>query len=372
MSLPRINVAVPRFSGREKQYMNEAIDSTWISSRGPFIERFESAVADMAETAYAVVCNNGTTSLHLALVGLNVLAGDEVIMPALTYIATANCVRYCGGVPVLVDSDPRTFNIDPEKIEAAITARTKGIIVVHLYGQAADMAPILEIAERHGLWVLEDAAEAHGARYRGRAVGSFGACASFSFFGNKIITTGEGGAVTTNDSALAERMRLLRSQGMDPQRRYWHPEVGFNYRMTNPTAAIGVAQMERLGEALINRRNIARAYDERLSEMDDRIIRPYVAQDCEHSYWMYTIMIRDGGVERRDQIMAHLDGQGIETRPVFYPLNQMPPYFDADLSVPSATACAARGMNIPTHEHLTLDDIHRVCDALSLALEDNP
>lgn len=372
MSLPRISVAVPRFSGKEKEYMNEAIDSTWISSRGPFIERFESAVADMAGTAHAVACNNGTTSLHLGLVGLGLQPGDEVIMPALTYIATANCVHYCGAIPVLVDNDPRTFNIDPQKIEAAITPRTRGIVVVHLYGQSADMTPIMEIAERHGLWVLEDAAEAHGARYRGRAVGGFGACASFSFFGNKIITTGEGGAVTTDNVELDHRMRLLRSQGMDSKRRYWHPVVGFNYRMTNPTAAIGVAQMERLDEALAKRRQIAQLYGDALSELESRIVTPFVAPECDHAYWMYTIMIRDGGVERRDAIMRHLDHNGVETRPVFYPLNQMPPYFDADLSVPAATSCAARGMNLPTHEHLSADDIGRVCDALANALNDTP
>ncbi len=368
MSQPRISVAVPRFSGKEKVYVNEALDSTWISSRGPFIEQFESAVAAMAGTRHAIACNNGTTSLHLALVGLGLQTGDEVVMPALTYIATANCVRYCNGVPVLVDNDPRTFNIDPSKVEAAITPRTKGIVVVHLYGQSADMESIMALAERHGLWVLEDAAEAHGARYRGKPVGGIGACGSFSFFGNKIITTGEGGAVTTDDDDMARRMRLLRSQGMDPDRRYWHPVVGYNYRMTNPTAAIGVAQMERLQEALANRREVARVYDERLSALEDLVERPFVSADCDHAYWMYTIMLRQGDAQRRDAVMRYMDDAGIETRPVFYPLNQMPPYLDADLIVPNAVSCAARGMNLPTHEHLSVEDIHRVCDVLERAI----
>lgn len=366
--LPRISVAVPNLSGNEKAYVNEAMDSTWISSRGPFIERFEAAVAEMAGTKHAIACNNGTTSLHLGLVGLGLSAGDEVIMPALTYIATANCVRYCNAVPVLVDNDRRTFNIDPAKIEAAITPRTKGIMVVHLYGHSADMGPVLEIAERHGLWVLEDAAEAHGALYRGRRVGGLGACASFSFFGNKIVTTGEGGAVTTNDDDMAARMRLLRSQGMDADRRYWHPVVGYNYRMTNLTAAIGVAQMERVDAALVKRKEIAAGYNSRLAAMDELVIRPYVADDCEHSYWMYTIMLREGDRAARDNVTASLDTEGIETRPVFYTLNAMPPYFDSSLNVPNAEYCSARGINLPTHEGLTDADLDRVCDSLQRAI----
>ena len=364
MTRSRISVAVPRLSGLEKTYVNEALDSTWISSRGPFIERFEAAVAEMAGTRHAVACNNGTTSLHLALAAMDLGPGDEVIMPALTYVATANCVHYCGARSVFVDNDPRTFNIDPERIEAAITPRTRGIMVVHLYGQSADMAPILDIAERHGLWVLEDAAEAHGARYRDQAVGGIGRCGSFSFFGNKIVTTGEGGAVTTNDDALAERMRILRSQGMDTQRRYWHPVVGYNYRMTNITAAIGVAQMERLPEALAARKRIAAAYDARLAGLEGLVERPFTAQDCEHAYWMYTIMLGPDARVERDQVMAGMDDQGVETRPVFYPVNHMPPYFNDTLHIPNAERCAGRGINLPTHELLTEADIDRVCETL--------
>ncbi len=362
--LSKISVAAPKFSGAEKIYVNEALESTWISSRGPFIERFEAAVAEMAGTRHAIACNNGTTSLHLALAAMGVGPGDEVIMPALTYIATANCVRYCGATPVLVDNDPRTFNVDPAAIEQAVTPRTKGVMVVHLYGQSADMAPILEAADRLGLWVLEDAAEAHGARYRGRPVGGLGRCGSFSFFGNKIVTTGEGGAVTTDDDDLAARMRLLRSQGMDADRRYWHPVVGYNYRMTNVTAAIGVAQMERLPEALEKRRAIAAAYDERLAGLAGLIEQPFVADDCEHAFWMYTVMLGDAVKATRDEVMGMMEADGIETRPIFYPINQMPPYFDPDLKAPNAVRCASRGMNLPTHELLSEADIDRVCETL--------
>lgn len=366
---PKISVAVPRLSGREKAYVNEALDSTWISSRGPFIDRFEASVAEMAGVRNAVACNNGTTSLHLALVAMGLEAGDEVIMPALTYIATANCVRYCGATPVFVDNDLRTFNIDPDQIEQAITPRTRGIIVVHLYGQSANMGPIIEIAKRRGLWVLEDAAEAHGACYQGRPVGGMGRCGSFSFFGNKIVTTGEGGAVTTDDDDLAARMRLLRSQGMDPVRRYWHPVVGYNYRMTNVTAAIGVAQLERLPEALTKRREIAAAYNDRLSALKVRVDLPFTAEHCDHAFWMYTIMLAAEVQVPRDEVMARMDADGVETRPVFYPVNQMPPYFDANLHVPNALYCSSRGMNLPTHELLTEADIDRVCVSLARAIE---
>ncbi|MCA0366520.1 MAG: DegT/DnrJ/EryC1/StrS family aminotransferase [Proteobacteria bacterium] len=366
--MDRIAVAVPRLSGKEKAYVNEALDSTWISSRGPFIERFEAQVAAMAGVKHAIACNNGTTSLHLAMVGLGLGAGDEVIMPSLTYIATANCVRYCNASPVFVDNDPRTFNIDPERIEQAITPRTKGIVVVHLYGQSADMAPIMAIAARYGLWVIEDAAEAHGARYRGAPVGGIGHCGSFSFFGNKIITTGEGGAVTTNDDELAARMRLLRSQGMSAERRYWHPVVGFNYRMTNLTAAIGVAQMERLDEALARRVEIAATYDQALAGLVDMIDLPFTAIDCEHSFWMYTIMLKPHVGTSRDEVMARMDADGVETRPVFYPVNDMPPYYDASVDAPNARLCAAQGINLPTHESLSADDITRVGETLRRAL----
>ncbi|KQX44803.1 MULTISPECIES: DegT/DnrJ/EryC1/StrS family aminotransferase [unclassified Ensifer] len=368
MSVRKISVAAPRLSGNEKRYVNEALDSTWISSKGEFIDRFEEQVAEMAGVEYAIACNNGTTSLHLAMVGLGLQPGDEVIMPALTYIATANCVRYCAATPVFVDNDPRTFNIDPEKLEAAITPRTRGIVVVHLYGQAADMDPILEIAERYGLWVLEDAAEAHGALYKGKRVGGLAACGSFSFFGNKIVTTGEGGAVTTNDSDLAARMRLLRNQGMDPDRRYWHPVIGFNYRMTNVTAAIGVAQMENLERSLAVRKNIGAHYDERLAHLGKLVVRPYVSNECTHAYWMYTVLIGDEARLARNELMRTLEQKGVETRPVFFPLNQMPPYFDERVQVPNAVFCSERGINLPTHEGLSIDDIDYVCDVIVQAL----
>ncbi|MGH9611839.1 MAG: DegT/DnrJ/EryC1/StrS family aminotransferase, partial [Bryobacteraceae bacterium] len=288
-----IPVAQPVLSGNEKKYVNECLDSSWISSAGKFISQFEEAFAAFCGTRYAISSNNGTTALHLALLGLNAGPGDEVLVPTLTYIASANAIRYCGARPVLIDSEPLTMNIDPLAIERRITPATKGIVVVHLYGHPADMDPILEIARRHNLFVIEDAAEAHGATYRGRTVGSMGDVATFSFFGNKIITTGEGGMLTTNRPDLNDRIRLLRGQGMDLKRRYWFPIVGYNYRMTNIEAALGLAQLERVEEHLDRREAVAGWYNRHLSDLSNFITLPSVMDWAHHVFWMYTILLKD-------------------------------------------------------------------------------
>lgn len=362
----RIPIASPVLDGNEMQYVRECLESTWISSHGKFIDAFERRFAELCGVEHAIACNNGTTALHLALVSLGVGAGDEIIVPDLTYVATANCVRYCNADPVFVDCEPRTFNIDPAAIEAKITPRTKGIIVVHLFGQPCDMDEIQKIADAHGLFIVEDAAEAHGAKYKGRPVGSLGKCATFSFFGNKIVTTGEGGAVVTDDDELASRLRLLRGQGMDPERRYWFPVIGYNYRMTNIAAAIGLAQLERVDRALAFRRRLSAWYDEALADVD--VIRPYVEPWAEHSFWMYTIKMAPDAALSRDQVLASLDAHGIETRPVFYPMHVLPPYRQAGHDLRNAIDCAETGLSLPTHERLTRADVARICDVLCRAL----
>jgi perosamine synthetase len=362
-----IHIAHPVLGENTAKYVNDCIESTWISSIGHYITDFEKSFADFCGVKHAIACNNGTTSLHLALAALDVGPGDEVIVPDLTYIASANCVAYCGAKPVFVDNDPRTFNIDPERIEEAITPRTKAIMPVHLYGHPCDMGPIRDIARRHGLKIVEDAAEAHGARYKDEIVGALGDCASFSFFGNKIITTGEGGAVTTNDDALAERMRLLRSQGMDPKRRYWFNVVGYNYRMTNVTAAIGLAQMERIDQALAFRKRLAARYDEALADVEG-VIRPFVAQWAEHSYWMYTIKLSAKAKISRDEFMARLAAEGVETRPVFHPMHILPPYAQDGSGFANALECGARGVNLPTHEKMSDDDVEYIARAVARAV----
>ena len=364
--MKRIFVAQPRLAGNEQKYVLDCLETNWISSIGKYIGAFEEAFAKFCGVKHAIATNNGTTALHLALVALNLKHGDEVIIPTVTYIATANAVRYCGATPVLVDVCPETMNINPKDIERRITSKTRGIIPVHLYGHPADMHSINEIAKRHNLWVVEDAAEAHGAEVLGVKVGGLSTCATFSFFGNKIITTGEGGMVTTNDDDLAAKLRLFRGQGMDPNRRYWFLVVGYNYRMTNIQAAIGVAQMEEIEKALSDRKKIAAWYDDALADLQEKIILPVQQPWARHVYWMYNIFLRDGDEHRRDDIMRKLYDMG-ETRPVFYPMHVLPPYLE-DVVYPVADIWARRGINLPTHLGLTQDDISRVADSLSKAL----
>ncbi len=366
----KISVAQPRMVGNEKKYVLDCLDTNWISSNGKYIGAFEKAFANFCGVKHAIAANNGTTALHLALVALGLQPGDEVIIPTVTYIATANAVRYCGATPVLVDVCADTMNINPEEIERRITPKTRGIIPVHLYGHPADMEAVQRIAAKHSLWILEDAAEAHGAEVNGQKVGALGTCATFSFFGNKIITTGEGGMVTTDDDALAERLRLFRGQGMDPKRRYWFPVVGYNYRMTNIQAAIGLAQMEGIDTALSDRQRLAQWYDEALQHLADRIVLPTQAPWAKQVYWMYNIFLREGDGHRRDRVMSELDARGIETRPVFYPMHVLPPYLEAS-AYPIADMWSPRGINLPTHQDLTQSDVKRIAQTLTGVLAES-
>ncbi len=369
MNLNRISVAQPRLAGNERKYVLDCLDTNWISSNGKYIGAFEEAFARFCGVKHAIAANNGTTALHLALVALDLQPGDEVIIPTVTYIATANAVRYCGATPVLADVCADTMNLDPADIEHRITPRTKGIIPVHLYGHPADMTRINEIARRNNLWVVEDAAEAHGAEVQGVRVGTLGTCATFSFFGNKIVTTGEGGMVTTDDDSLAAKLRLFRGQGMDPQRRYWFPVVGYNYRMTNIQAAIGLAQMETVEQALSDRNRLAAWYNEALVPLKDHIVLPRQHDWAKQVYWMYNIFLRTGDECRRDGVMRHMDAVGIETRPVFYPMHVLPPYKETSV-YPVADEWAQRGINLPTHQDLTQSDVQRIANNLSNALAD--
>ncbi|QIE24848.1 DegT/DnrJ/EryC1/StrS aminotransferase family protein [Caballeronia sp. SBC2] len=365
--MKRISVAQPTLNGNEKKYVMDCLETNWISSVGKYIGAFEEAFAAFCGVKHAIATNNGTTALHLALVAMDLRPGDEVIVPTVTYIATANAVRYCGATPVLVDVHAETMNIDPAEIERKITEKTRGIIPVHLYGHPAEMETINAIAKRHGLWVLEDAAEAHGAEVSGKKVGTFGTCATFSFFGNKIVTTGEGGMVTTNDDALAAKLRLFRGQGMDLARRYWFPVVGYNYRMTNIQAAIGLAQMETVEKSISDRAQIASWYDEALANLRTQIVLPAPVASVKQVYWMYNIFLREGNGARRDAVMRAMDEMGIETRPVFYPMHVMPPYFES-VKYPVADLWSPRGINLPTHQGLTKDDVERIAFSLKQAL----
>ena len=359
----KIPVASPMFLGNEKKYVNDCIESTWISSAGKYINEFETKFAQFCGVKHALSCSNGTVALHLALMALDIKAGDEVIVPTLTYIASANAVKYCGATPVFADSDRYTWNLDPKAFSAAITDKTRAVIVVPLYGNPVDMDAIMEIARSHNIYVIEDAAEAHGATYKGKKSGSIGDICSFSFFGNKIITTGEGGMVTTNSDELANKMRLLKGQGMDPTHRYWFNIVGYNYRMTNIEAAIGLAQLENIDEHMKNRLRVCAAYMKELSNMLDYIEFQSVQKDATHVQWMFSILIKDTVKKSRDELIEFLAQNNIETRPVFYPMHVMPPYYE-DKSYPNAEYISQRGLNLPTHCMLTQEDIVFVCDKI--------
>jgi perosamine synthetase len=359
----RIPVAAPALVGREREYVLDAVDSTWISSSGRYLERFESSFADFCGVRHAVACCNGTAAVHLALMALEARPGDEVIVPTLTYVASANPIVYCGATPVFVDAEPCTWNIDPEGVARAITPRTRGIVVVHLYGHPVDMDPIQTLAEQHGLWIVEDAAEAHGARYRDRLVGTMGSLATFSFYGNKIITSGEGGMVICDDEALAARVRQLHGQGQDPDRRYWFPIIGFNYRMTNVAAAIAVGQLERIEWHMARRREIAHWYREELGSFDGLELSPEMPW-ARSAYWIVCAVLAEDRFGPRDKVMASLAESGIETRPFFHPLHTLPIYAQQSkgTSFPVAEDLARRGVNLPSSAMLTRDDVAYVCD----------
>lgn len=358
-------VALPVLNGNEKKYVMDCLDSTWISSNGSYIKRFEEEFAAFCQVKHAIACSNGTTALHLALLAHGVGPGDEIIVPTLTFVATANAVTYCGAKPVFVDSEPETWNIDPKRIEERITPRTKGIVAVHLYGHPADMDPIRQLAQQYGLFVMEDAAEALGAEYKGQRTGGLGDSAIFSLFGNKIITTGEGGVLTTNDDALADRARLLRGQGMDPERRYFHTVVGYNYRMTNIQAAIGCAQLQNAEWHIAQRLRIASHYTEHLRNCS-ALALPVEEEWAKNVYWLFSVVLHEGSEAKRDEVIRRLQLRGIESRPFFYPMHVLPPYekLQPASEFPVAGRIAAQGINLPSYGTLTEADVRYISSVL--------
>lgn len=354
-------VASPYFSGEEKKLVLECLDSGWISSQGKFIAEFEQEFAKFIGVRHAIATNNGTTALHLALVALGVGPGDEVIVPTMTYIATANAVRYCGATPVFVDSDPADLTLSLADVRRKFSPKTKGVLAVHLYGMVADLNGILEFATEKGIWLLEDAAESHGAQISGKMVGGVGTIGAFSFFGNKIITTGEGGMLVTNDDHMAQKMAVLRNQGMSPLRRYWFDEVGFNYRMTNVQAAIGLAQLKKVDYMLKERDRVFNAYSANLRAAGDsiRFLTPRI--DSSPVTWLVTIQLPKASENQRDELIIRLAQMGIETRPTFYPLTTMPPYAEKT-SYPVAQRIAASSLNLPTYVELSNANVAEICN----------
>ncbi|MFO7634163.1 MAG: DegT/DnrJ/EryC1/StrS family aminotransferase [Caldilinea sp.] len=366
-----IPVCEPTLGGNEMKYVQQAIETNWISSAGRFIRDFEARFAEVCGVKYGIACANGTVAMHLAMATLGLEPGDEVIIPTFTMIATANAVTYCGAKPVLVDMEPEYWQMDLNQVEAKITPHTKAIVPVHIYGHPTDMDPLMALAEKHGLTVIEDAAESHGAEYKGRRTGGLGHAAGFSFYGNKIITTGEGGMVTTDDRDLAQLAWNLRDHAFSHERHFWHKFVGFNYRMTNLQAAVGLAQVEQLDSFVEARRRNALEYNCRLHGIPG-IRTPAEASWAKNVYWMYGILVDEAGYGmNRDALRRVLADHGIETRTFFIPMHCQPVYWKQFLGerYPVAEDLCKRGFYLPSASSLTIDEIEYVTDVIRRAAQ---
>ncbi|WP_456277638.1 aminotransferase class I/II-fold pyridoxal phosphate-dependent enzyme [Bacillus sp. AK128] len=351
-----IPVSFPDLTGNELKYLTDAFLSTWISSSGKYINAFEESFASFCNVSYGIAVSNGTVALHLALKALGIKEGDEVIVPDLTFAATINAILHAGATPVIVDIEVNSWCIDPIEIEKAITPRTKAIIPVHLYGQPCDMDSIMKIATKYGIFVVEDCAEAHGALYKGKKVGSFGNIGCFSFFANKVITTGEGGMCVTNCSELSEKLRLLRDHGMSKDRKYWHEEVGYNYRMTNLQASLGVAQLERIDAIIGKREKIEKMYRETMKNLE-LVEFQNCLPDRKKITWLVSALIFG---DKRDFILEKLKQEGFDSRPFFYPLSHMDIYKQYTYSNKNSQIISRQGINFPTYIHLKEQDIIRL------------
>lgn len=356
----KIPVYQPSLQGNEKKYVEECLDTTWISSKGKYVNKFEENFANYIGVDYATGVCNGTVAVHLALLALGIGPGDEVIVPTFTYIASVNPIRQLGAIPVFVDSLEDTWQMDPDNVKRKITSATKAIMVVHLYGHPCDMDPIMQIARENDLFVIEDCAEAIGSEYKGKKCGSFGDIAAFSFFGNKTITCGEGGMVITNDATLYDRASRLKGQGLARDREYWHDIVGYNYRMTNIQAAIGLAQFEQIQTFIDKKQEVARYYQENLSDLP---IKMHIAVgNVFHTYWMNSILVNK--IAERDSLRTFMKERGIETRPTFYPVHTMPMYAEKYQRHKVAENIALRGINIPSFPNLQKEQLEYICDTI--------
>lgn len=355
-----IPVCEPLLDGNEAKYVNDCLLTNWISSSGEYITQFESAFAEYCGCKYGVATNNGTTALHLALASLGIGPGDEVIIPDFTIASCAFAVFYTGATPVFVDADPQTFNIDVSKIEEKITRRTVAIMPVHLYGRPAEMGEIVRIATKHNLHVIEDAAEAHGAEYEGHKVGGIGSVGCFSFYANKLITTGEGGMIVTNLEYVAEKAKLLRDLAHTSRRRFYHEHVGFNYRMTNIQAAIGMAQLEQIDRNIRVRLKHASLYAELLKVAPHVTFVSETRPNVKGVAWMHCLMAESESY--RDAFVIHLADRGVQTRTFFVPMHEQPIFKAGDY--PVSEDISRRGFYVPSGTGLTADQISYVCECI--------
>ncbi len=370
-----IPVNEPLLDGNEKKYLAECIDTGWISSEGPFVKRFEEEFAARVGRKHGIAVTNGTAALDAAVEAIGIGPGDEVILPTFTIISCVLQIVRAGATPVLVDADPLTWNMDVAQIEAKITPRTKAIMVVHIYGLPVDMDPVLDICRRHGLKLIEDAAEMIGQTYRGKPCGSFGDISTVSFYPNKHITTGEGGMILTDDDDLAEQCRELRNLCFKPGKRFVHERLGWNLRMTNLQAALGVAQLERLDELLEKKRWIGRRYNDLLADLPGVQLPLAQTEYAENIYWVYGLVLNDSIEFDAEEAMRRLATLGVGCRPFFYPMHQQPVLRGLGLfegeNYQVAERMYQRGFYVPSGLALTEDQILRVADALKQVFADD-
>lgn len=364
-----IPVCEPVLDGRELEYVLDCLETNWISSAGKYISLFEEKFRDYCGVPYGVACSSGTAALHMALLALGIGPGDEVIIPDFTLIVSANTVILSGARPVLVDVDARTWCMDPGLIEEKITPRTRAIMLVHMYGHPCQMEAVRDIADRHGLYVIEDCAQAHGAEVNGKKVGGFGDAACFSFYGNKILTTGEGGMVLCRDEEVAHRLKLLRDQGFqDP--RFVHEVMGFNYRLTNIQAAIGLAQTESADEKVEQKRWIGQTYNDLLADWS-HVTLPVEEPWARNVYWMYGILIEESFGVKKDDLMLMLRNKGVDTRSFFCPMSMQPVYHGGEPRFPELNGDYPvsvdlwnRGLYLPSGNGLTRPQLEEVVEKL--------
>lgn len=365
-----IPVCVPLLKGNELKYLQDCISTNWISSRGRYVAEFENQFSQYCNCKYGITTTNGTSSIHLALQSIGLKKGDEVIVPAFTMIASVFPIIYSGAKPVLVDCDPETLTLDVSQLEEKISEKTKAILPVHIYGHPADMGPIQKIAKKHGLFVIEDAAEAHGAEYKGKKTGGIGDVGCFSFYANKMITCGEGGMMVTNNEALAKHALSLRDLSFEEgkERVYLHSEVGYNYRMTNLQAAVGLAQFEQIDKFVGMRRRNAEIYGELLKGVPGLSL-PVEKEWAKNVYWMYSILVEPEFGMSSDELAVELGKQGVETRPFFVPMNQQPVFKNMHLfegeKYPVAESLSKKGLHLPSSSGLTRDEISYICKSIA-------
>jgi perosamine synthetase len=369
-----IPISAPVIGALEIEYVTDAIRSGWVSSIGPYVERFEAAFAAYLGVEHAIAVSNGTVGLHLALHSLGIGPGDEVLVPDITFVATANTVVQTGAQPVFVDVDPETWCMDPEAARKAVTSHTRAIVPVHLFGHPAPMDALLQLADEYHLEVVEDAAEAHGAEFAGRKVGGLGHAGVFSFYGNKIITTGEGGMVVTDDSGLAARLRYLKDHGMSPQRRYYHTELAFNYRLTNLQAALGLAQLEQIEDFIARKRRIYAQYAQALTGV------PGIALNVERPgvrsvFWMVSLVLDDSLRLDREALGAELRSRGVDWRPFFVPMHALPHLAhcravgSTGVGCPVSDYLGRRGLSLPSGCDLSAEAVQYVAETVKTLLE---